>query len=115
MPPETERGAMVFAFEPINTPESASEDKIVLPVPAAVNVSLLLPVVASVGFVPASEIVEPFTVKLPPKVVSPVPVVTAPLLTVLRFSVPVPAESVRLLLLVVAIVEAPPVSETLVP
>lgn len=40
-------------------------------------------------------IVAPATVRFPPKVVNPVPVVTAPLDTVFRLRVPEPAERVR--------------------
>src|SRR5436190_2157863 len=77
IPPLTESTAGVLADEPTNRPELKSEERIVLPLPAAVRVRLLLAVVLSVGLVPAKEIVLPLTVRLPPRVVSPVPVVIA--------------------------------------
>ena len=40
IPPETERGAIVFDDEPINTPELKSELRMVFPVPCAVSVRL---------------------------------------------------------------------------
>ena len=42
IPPKTERGASVFAEEPIKTPELKSEERIVLPEPFGVRVRLLL-------------------------------------------------------------------------
>jgi len=49
MPPETERGAMVLVEEPINTPESASDVRIVFPKPFGVRVKLPLAPVAMVS------------------------------------------------------------------
>jgi len=76
MPPETERTAGVFVLDPIKTPESASEVRIVLPEPADVMVRLLFPVVVMSGFWP------PVKVRLKPlKLVVPVvPIVPNPLM-----------------------------------
>src|SRR5689334_14988954 len=52
MPPETDRGAGVFVEEPMYTPESKSEERIVLPDPAGVRVRLLFPVVPIAAFAP---------------------------------------------------------------
>ncbi len=74
MPPDTESGAITFAVEPILTPESKSEVRMVLPLPNAVMVRLLLPVVVISGVTP------PWSVKTPPlKLVVPVvPIVPNP-------------------------------------
>ncbi len=49
--------------------------RIRFPDPAPFSVSELFPVVVTVGLVPARDIVEPFTVRFPPTVVNPPPVV----------------------------------------
>src|SRR5271170_4601310 len=108
IPPLTDNGAMVLLLLPTNTPSWYVEVRIRLAAPAAERVRLLVPVVETVGLAPASETVVPLTVRLPPKVVSPVPVVTAPLPTVFRFKVLVPAERVRAWLPLVAMVAAEP-------
>src|SRR5271170_2706358 len=83
IPPLTDNGAMVLLLLPTNTPSWYVEVRIRLAAPAAERVRLLVPVVETVGLAPASETVVPLTVRLPPKVVSPVPVVTGALLVVL--------------------------------
>jgi hypothetical protein len=84
MPPLTERGASVFAPDPIRTPEFESLERIRFPVPAEVRVRLLFAVVLTIGLVPAKDTEAPLTVRFPPSVVNPVPVVTGALLVVLR-------------------------------
>ncbi len=56
MPPETESGAGVLALDPIRTPESKSEVRMVLPEPLGVIVRLLL--------LPVVEIVVPVNCSL---------------------------------------------------
>jgi len=65
-----------------------------------------VPVISITEELPAKVMADPLVVKLPPVVNSPVPVVTAPLPTVFKFTVPVPADTVRLAFPEVPITEA---------
>jgi hypothetical protein len=99
IPPLINNGACGVTIElPISTPDVALELRSSVPVPFAPNVKLVFaPVVWIVVDDPFPRlIVAPFTVRFPPSVVNPVPVVIALFVVVSNPSVPVPVMSMIL-------------------
>jgi len=83
MPPETESGAIVFAVEPISTPELKSEERMVLPEPPGVSVKFVL---APVPMVRAPE-----SLKLLAESVCVAPLIESPLMVFVVFAAIIPA------------------------
>src|SRR6266480_4073585 len=82
MPPETDSGAGVLLLEPIKTPELKSEERIVFPEPAGVNVRFPLPPVAMVN--------APVSLKLLADKVWVAPLIDRPLMVLVGFAAIIP-------------------------